>query len=140
MKRKEKSNTAREGMAWVHPNAAAIDIGATMHMAAVGADRSSEPVRSFGTFTSDLRALADWFAECGVTTVVMESTSVYWIPIYELLEERGLEVFLVNARDAKHVPGRKTDVNDAQWLQIHRARRQLRHGARKHRSAVWGPY
>ncbi len=117
MKRKEKSNTAREGMAWVHPNAAAIDIGATMHMAAVGADRSSEPVRSFGTFTSDLRALADWFAECGVTTVVMESTSVYWIPIYELLEERGLEVFLVNARDAKHVPGRKTDVNDAQWLQ-----------------------
>ena len=82
MKRKEKSNTAREGMAWVHPNAAAIDIGATMHMAAVGADRSSEPVRSFGTFTSDLRALADWFAECGVTTVVMESTSVYWIPIY----------------------------------------------------------
>ena len=117
MKRKEKSKTASEGMARVHPNAAAIDIGATMHMAAVGADRSSEPVRSFGTFTSDLRALADWFAECAVTTVVMESTSVYWIPIYELLDERGFEVFLVNARDAKHVPGRKTDVNDAQWLQ-----------------------
>src|SRR6266568_659611 len=61
--------------------------------------------------------LADWFAECGVKTVVMESTGVYWIPIFELLDERGVEVFLVNARDAKHVPGRKTDVSDAQWLQ-----------------------
>ena len=101
----------------VHPNAAAIDIGATMHMAAVGADRTSDPVQSFGTFTGDLLRLVDWFAECGVTTVVMESTSVYWIPIFELLDERGFEVFLVNARDAKHVPGRKTDVSDAQWLQ-----------------------
>jgi transposase len=100
-----------------HPNAAAIDIGATMHMAAVGVDCSSEPVRSFGTFTDDLHKLADWFAACGVTTVAMESTSVYWIPIFELLDERGIEVFLVNARDAKHVPGRKTDVIDAQWLQ-----------------------
>jgi transposase len=117
MKRKAKSKATPSGMALVHPNAAAIDIGATMHVAAVGPDRASDPVRSFGTFTADLRRLADWFAECGVTTVVMESTSVYWIPIYELLEERGLEVFLVNARDAKHVPGRKTDVSDAQWLQ-----------------------
>ena len=117
MKRKEKAKAARSEMAMVHPNAAAIDIGATMHMAAVGADRTSEPVRSFGTFTGDLHRLADWFAECGVTTVVMESTSVYWIPIFELLDERGFEVFLVNARDAKHVPGRKTDVSDAQWLQ-----------------------
>jgi transposase len=117
MKRKAKSKVTRSGMALVHPNAAAIDIGATMHMAAVGADRASEPVRSFGTFTADLRRLADWFAECGVETVVMESTSVYWIPIFELLDERGFKVFLVNARDAKHVPGRKTDVSDAQWLQ-----------------------
>jgi transposase len=100
-----------------HPNAAAIDIGATMHMAAVSVDRSSDPVRSFGTFTDDLHKLADWFAACGVETVAMESTSVYWIPIFELLDERGIEVFLVNARDAKHVPGRKTDVSDAQWLQ-----------------------
>jgi transposase len=104
-------------MVMVHPNAAAIDIGATMHIAAVGADRTSEPVRCFGTFTTDLHRLADWFAECGVETVVMESTGVYWIPIFELLDERGVEVFLVNARDAKHVPGRKTDVSDAQWLQ-----------------------
>ena len=117
MKRKENAKTARSGMAMVHPNAAAIDIGATMHMAAVGADRTSDPVQSFGTFTGDLHRLADWFTECGVRTVVMESTSVYWIPIFELLDERGFEVFLVNARDAKHVPGRKTDVSDAQWLQ-----------------------
>jgi transposase len=101
----------------VHPNAAAIDVGATMHMAAVSADRTSEPVRSFGTFTTDLHRLVHWFAECGVETVVMESTSVYWIPIFELLDARGFKVFLVNARDAKHVPGRKTDVSDAQWLQ-----------------------
>ena len=117
MKRKRTAAPSHSAMVMVHPNAAAIDIGATMHMAAVGADRSSEPVRSFGTFTTDLHRLADWFVECGVETVVMESTGVYWIPIFELLDERGVEVFLVNARDAKHVPGRKTDVSDAQWLQ-----------------------
>jgi transposase len=88
-----------------------------MHVAAVAADRTAEPVRSFGTFTTDLHRLVDWFEECGVETVAMESTSVYWIPVFELLEARGFEVFLVNARDAKHVPGRKTDVSDAQWLQ-----------------------
>ncbi len=117
MKRKGNAKATRSEMAMVHPNAAAIDIGATMHVAAVGADRTSDPVRNFGTLTGDLRRLADWFAECGVKTVVMESTSVYWIPIFELLDERGFEIFLVNARDAKHVPGRKTDVSDAQWLQ-----------------------
>jgi transposase len=101
----------------MHANAAAIDIGATMHTAAVSADRTSEPVRNFGTFTADLHRLVDWFTECGVETVVMESTSVYWIPIFELLDARGFEVYLVNARDSKHVPGRKTDVSDAQWLQ-----------------------
>jgi transposase len=101
----------------VHPNAAAIDVGATMHMAAVRPDRAPEPVRSFGTFTADLHRLVDWFTEFGVETVVMESSSVYWIPIFELLDARGFTVFLVNARDAKHVPGRKTDVSDAQWLQ-----------------------
>lgn len=114
-----KRSKSRNGgkMPMVHPNAAAIDVGATMHMAAVRADRAPEPVRSFGTFTADLHRLVDWFTECGVETVVMESTSVYWIPIFELLDARGLTVFLVNARDAKHVPGRKTDVSDAQWLQ-----------------------
>src|ERR1700745_719087 len=76
-------------MPMIHPNAAAIDIGATMHMAAVRADRTPEPIRSFGTFTTDLHRLVDWFTECGVETVVMESTSVYWIPIFELLDARG---------------------------------------------------
>src|SRR5476649_68163 len=114
--KRSKSRNAGK-MPMVHPNAAAIDVGATMHMAAVRADRAPEPVRSFGTFTTDLHRLVDWFTECGVETVVMESTSVYWIPIFELLDARGFTVFLVNARDAKHVPGRKTDVSDAQWLQ-----------------------
>ncbi|MGY3412941.1 transposase [Bradyrhizobium sp. GM5.1] len=108
MNRNKSKSRADRTMPMVHPNAAAIDIGATMHMAAVRADRAPEPVRSFGTFTADLHRLVDWFTECGVETVVMESTSVYWIPIVELLDARGFTVFLVNARDAKHVPGRKT--------------------------------
>jgi transposase len=117
MYRKESKSKVDRTMPMVHPNAAAIDVGATMHMAAVGPDHALEPVRSFGTFTADLDQLVKWFVECGVETVVMESTSVYWIPIFELLDARGFAVFLVNARDAKHVPGRKTDVSDAQWLQ-----------------------
>lgn len=117
MGRSKSTDKVRRAMAMVHPNAAAIDVGATMHVAAVRADRTPEPVRSFGTFTKDLHRLVDWFAECGADTVVMESTSVYWIPIFELLDARGFAVFLVNARDAKHVPGRKTDVGDAEWLQ-----------------------
>jgi transposase len=88
-----------------------------MHVAAVGPDKDPEPVRSFGTFTGDLHKLADWFEQCGVRTVAMESTGVYWIPVFEILDQRGFEVILVNARDAKHVPGRKTDISDAQWLQ-----------------------
>src|SRR5712692_6731634 len=106
MNRNRSKSKIDRTMPVVHPNAAAIDIGATMHMAAVRADRAPKPVRSFGTFTADLHRLVDWFAECGVETVVMESTSVYWIPIFELLDARGFTVFLVNARDAKHVPGR----------------------------------
>jgi len=101
----------------INTNAAGIDIGATFHVVAVPEDCCDEPVRTFQTFTSDLRALADWLAALGITTVAMESTGVYWIPVYELLEERGFEVLLVNARTVKNVPGRKTDVNDAQWLQ-----------------------
>ncbi|TIP11049.1 IS110 family transposase [Mesorhizobium sp.] len=117
MRRNQAAGKGRQSLPVVHPHAAAIDVGATMHMAAVGPDRTDEPVRSFGTFTADLHRLADWFEVHGVTSVVMESTGVYWIPIFEILQDRGLEVFLVNARDAKQVPGRKTDVNDAQWLQ-----------------------
>jgi transposase len=99
------------------PNAAGIDIGATELFAAVPADRDVEPVRSFGTFTSDLRAMAQWLLECGIDTVAMESTGVYWIPVFQILEEAGLEVCLVNARHVKNVPGRKSDVKDCQWLQ-----------------------
>jgi transposase len=114
---KAKQSRRRREMAPVHPHAAAIDIGATLHVAAVGPDRDPEPVRSFGTFTADLHRMADWFERCGVKTAAMESTGVYWIPAYEVLEQRGFAVVLVNARDAKHVPGRKTDVSDAEWLQ-----------------------
>ena len=112
-----KRSRGRQELSPVHPHAAAIDIGATMHVAAVSPDCDEQPVRTFQTFTDDLHRLADWFAQCGVRTVVMESTGVYWIPAYEILEQRGFSVMLVNARDAKHVPGRKTDVSDAQWLQ-----------------------
>lgn len=104
----------------VNPAAAAIDIGSTMHMAAVNPDACDTPVRAFGTFTQDLHDLADWFKACGVTSVAMESTGVYWIPAFEVLEARGFDVILVNARYAKNVPGRKTDVSDAGWLrQLH---------------------
>ena len=104
----------------INAGAAAIDIGSTMHMAAVNPDRSDTPIRAFGTFTQDLNDLADWFHACGVTSVAMESTGVYWIPAFEILEQRGFEVILVNARYAKNVPGRKTDVSDAGWLrQLH---------------------
>jgi len=101
----------------IHPNAAGVDIGATEIFAAVAADRDEEPVRSFPTFTQDLNALADWLQRCGITTVAMESTGVYWIPLFQILETRGMDVCLVNAHHAKNVPGRRTDVSDCQWLQ-----------------------
>src|SRR5712672_2471044 len=129
MNRNRSKSRVDRTMPMVHPNAAAIDIGATMHMAAVRADRTPEPVRSFGTFTADLHRLVDWFTQCGVETVVMESTSVYWIPVFELLDARGFTVFLVNARDAKHVPGRKTDVSDAQSARASAGVRGLAHPA-----------
>ena len=104
----------------VNPRAAAIDIGSIMHMAAVNPDAYDTPVRAFGTFTQDLHDLADWFKACDVTSVAMESTGVYWIPAFEVLEGHGFNVILVNARYAKNVPGRKTDVSDAGWLrQLH---------------------
>ena len=107
-------------MKLVNSGAAAVDIGSTMHMAAVNPDISDTPVRAFGTFTQDLHDLAEWFESCGVTSVAMESTGVYWIPAFEILEQHGFEVILVNARYAKNVPGRKTDVSDAGWLrQLH---------------------
>lgn len=100
-----------------HPNAAGIDIGSASHFVAVPAERDDEPVREFKSFTDDLNALADWLQRCDVETVAMESTGVYWIPLFELLESRGFTVYLVNARHVKNVSGRKSDVLDCQWLQ-----------------------
>jgi transposase len=101
----------------LNPHAAGIDIGATELYVCVPLDRDPQPIRRFGTFTQDLLAVVTWLLQCGITSVVMESTGVYWIPLYQILEARGLEVCLVNARHVKNVPGRKTDVQDCQWLQ-----------------------
>src|ERR1700759_1044456 len=101
----------------LHPDAAGLDIGAEEIFVAVPADRATDSVRSFGTFTRDLHELADWLQSCRVTTVAMESTGVYWIAVYQILERRGLQVFLVNAEHVKNVPGRKSDVSDCQWIQ-----------------------
>jgi transposase len=98
-------------------NAAAVDVGATSLFVAVPPGRDTTDVREFGTFTADLYRLADWLQACQVDTVVMESTGVYWIPIFEILEERGFTVLLVDARHVKHGSGRKSDVLDCQWLQ-----------------------
>ena len=104
----------------VHPNAAGIDIGNESHYVAVVPDRDPNPVRQFACFTEDLHRLADWLKSCGIDTVAMQSTGVYWLPVYEILTEEGLEVFLVNARHTKNLPGRKTDVQECQWLlQLH---------------------
>jgi transposase len=101
----------------LNPHTAGIDIGATEIYVAVPLDRDSQPIRRFGTFTEDLLAVATWLTRCGITSVAMESTGVYWIPLYQILDGRGVEVCLVNARHVKNVPGRKTDVQDCQWLQ-----------------------
>ena len=101
----------------LEPNAAGVDIGATEIYVAVPSDRDTQPVRCFSTFTDDLNCLVDWLHTCGVDSVAMESTSVFWIPLFQILEDRGFRVCLVNARHVKNVPGRKTDVSDCQWLQ-----------------------
>ena len=100
-----------------HPHAAGIGVGAASHFVAVPPDRDDEPVQELPSFTEDLERLADWLTACGVDTVAMESTGVYWIPLFERLEARGFTVYLVNARHVKHVSGRKSDVLDCQWLQ-----------------------
>lgn len=101
----------------VFPNAAGIDVGASSHWVAVPPHLAEDSVREFGAMTDDLNAMADWLIACGVDTVALESTGVYWIPIYEVLEQRGLKAWLVDARQMKYVPGRKSDVQDCQWLQ-----------------------
>jgi len=101
----------------INPHAAGIDIGSREHFVGVPAAATPKNVRSFGTFTADLEALADWLIECRVTTVAMEATGVYWIPVFQILERRGLKALLVNPRQTKNVAGRKTDVQDCQWIQ-----------------------
>lgn len=113
-RQREKKAT---GLPIVHERAAGIDIGARFHVAAVPPDLCDTPVQTFQAFTSDLERMADWLLSVGVTTVALESTGVYWVPVFEILEDRGIEVILANAREARAVPGRKSDVNDAQWLQ-----------------------
>src|SRR6185503_13951589 len=101
----------------INEHAAGIDIGADRHLVAVPATAAAQCVRQFSAFTADLYALADWLKQCDVETVAMESTGVYWIPLYEVLESRGFEVKLVDARKVRNVSGRKSDVLDCQWLQ-----------------------
>jgi len=117
MGRRRSTGDAGAGIPLVNLNAAGLDIGASEIWACVPADRAAQVVRQFGTFTPDLHELAEWLVGCGIDTVAMESTGVYWIPTYEILEARGLRVYLVNARHIKNVPGRKSDVQDCQWIQ-----------------------
>ena len=115
---KRHSSRARSApLAQMHLNAAGIDVGATEHWVAVPEDRDEEPVRRFGAFTADLYALAAWLQQCQIETVVLESTGVSWMTLFEVLAERGFDVKLVDAHDARQVPGRKTDVKDCPWLQ-----------------------
>lgn len=115
-KRKQKISIDQ---AWeaINPHAAGIDIGSREHFVCVPPAAAPKNVRSFGTFTVDLEALADWLKECGVTSVAMEATGVYWIPVFQILEQRGFAVILANARQTKNVAGRKSDVQDCQWIQ-----------------------
>ena len=100
----------------IHPDAAGIDIGNESHYVAVPPTRDSQPVRRFGCTTAELKEMANWLKQCGIRTVAMQSTGVYWIAVYDILEQAGLEVYLVNARETKNLPGRKSDVQESQWL------------------------
>jgi transposase len=122
LNRKQRKELARRlraqdpGLEIVHPHAAGIDVGNSSHYVAVRPDRDPDSVRRFECFTADLHRMAEWLQQCGVTTVALQSTGVYWIPLYEVLDARGFEVYLVNARHTKNLPGRKTDVQESQWL------------------------
>ena len=117
----EQNRSVKKRVDWkaldiVHPDAAGIDVGGSEHWVAVSPDRDPEPVRRFGCFTADLREMGRWLVEKGVRSVAMQSTGVYWMPVFEVLEQQGLEVYLVNAQHTKNVPGRKSDVQECQWL------------------------
>lgn len=112
-----RKRTKAPALSIAYPSACGIDIGATSHFVAVPGDRDDQPVREFLSFTADLERLVQWLHQCRVTAVAMESTGVYWIPLFEMLDAAGFEVHLVNARHVRNVPGRKSDVLDCQWLQ-----------------------
>jgi transposase len=122
MNRKQRRETIRKmqsedlSLEVVHPDAAGIDIGNESHYAAVPPSRDSQPVRRFGCTTAELKTMAAWLQQCRIRTVAMQSTGVYWVAVYDILEQAGLEVYLVNARDTKNLPGRKSDVQESQWL------------------------
>jgi transposase len=122
MNRKQRRETIRKmesqelSLEVVHPDAAGIDIGNESHYVAVPPSRDGQPVRRFGCTTAELKAMADWLKQCGIRTIAMQSTGVYWIAVFDILEQAGLEVYLVNARDTKNLPGRKSDVQESQWL------------------------
>jgi transposase len=120
MPKQQRTKSKSDPFAGLPPlnlNAAGIDIGSREHYVAVPSDRDSKPVQTFKSFTCDLHRLADWLRACRIDTVAMESTGVYWIPLFQVLESRGFQVYLVNARNIKNVPGRKSDVLDCQWIQ-----------------------
>ena len=121
MEEKKKAKKSEKNrfvsMPVLNPNAAGIDIGGSLHAVAVPSDRDEEPIRTFGAMTSDLRDIVAWLKLCNVDTVAMESTGVYWKPLYAMLVHNGIEVYLVNAQHVRNVTGRKTDQSDAQWLQ-----------------------
>jgi len=104
------------GLEVIHRNAAGIDVGNESHMVSVPPDRDPQPIQEFGSWTKGLQNMADWLKACGIESVVMQSTGVYWVALYDVLEERGFKVCLTNARDTKNLPGRKSDVQEAQWL------------------------
>jgi transposase len=114
---KNKKMKFSKHLQYINTSAAGIDIGSRSHFVAVPDGTSEQPVREFSTFTDDLQRMTDWLVACGITTVAMESTGIYWVPAFEILESAGLDVKLVNARHVKNVPGRKSDVLDCQWLQ-----------------------
>ena len=122
MNRKQRRETMRKmesqdlSLEVVHPDAAGIDIGNEFHYVAVPPSRDGQPVRRFGCTSAELKAMADWLKQCRIRTIAMQSTGVYWIAGFDILEQAGLEVYLVNARDTKNLPGRKSDVQESQWL------------------------
>jgi len=119
-KNKKKSiriSAENESIHVIEQNACGIDVGAASVFVCVPRERDTHPIREYTTFTADLRSMAEWIKQCGITTIVMESTGVYWIPVFEILDEYKFEVKLVNAHHVRNVPGRKTDVSDAEWLQ-----------------------